>query len=135
MSAVAGQFVKMEPVATRKVVRLHVECPIERADEILRALGGYPDPANAKWVGIAPLNAKPENTLKGGKLAQSAGIICSERAFQQFSDTSDAEEAADWLRQRCGVESRAHLDHDEEAAAQFRDLKTEYENWLRGIAA
>lgn len=131
MTAVAGTFVKIEPVATRKVVRLHIECPIEKANEILLALGGYPDPANAQWVGIAPLNAEPENTLKGGKLAQSAGILCSEKAFQQFCHATNADEAAVWLRHRCGIKSRAHLDHDEQAARAFREMKLEYDVWLK----
>ena len=134
MSAVAGTFVKFDAVPTRKVVRITIEAPIEQADDVLRKLGGYPDPANAKWVGIAPLSAKPDNALKGGKLAQSAGIMCAERAFQQFCDASNADEAAEWLRARCGVTSRAHLDHDETAARAFRDTKLEYEAWLKQAA-
>jgi len=131
MGAVAGTFVKIEPVATRKVVRLHIECPIEQANEILTALGGYPDPANARWVGIAPLNAKPDNTLKGGKLAQSAGILCAERTFQEWCGETSAEEAARYVRERCNIESRAHLDHDETAARAFKDMRLEYEAWLK----
>lgn len=134
MPAIAGTFVKIEPVATRKVVRLHVECPIEQADQILRALGGYPDPANAKWVGIAPLAAKPENTLKGGLLAKKAGILCNEPAFQKWCDATDPDSAADYIRVRCNVESRAHLDHDADAARAFRDIELEYQNWLRATA-
>ena len=134
MTAVAGTFVKFDAVPTRKVVRITIEAPIEQADGILRNLGGYPDPSNAKWVGIAPLAAKPQNILKGGKLAQSAAILCDQRAFQQWCDTSNADEAADYLRERCGVETRAHLDHDEEAARIFRDMKLEYEAWLKVAA-
>lgn len=129
MSAVAGTFVKIEPVATRKVVRLHIECQIEQANEILTALGGYPDPANARWVGIAPLNSKPENTLKGGKLAQSAGILCADKVFQEWCGETSDEEAARYVRERCGVDSRAHLDHNDEAAKAFKDMKLEYEAW------
>lgn len=131
MSAVAGTFVKMESVATRKVVRLHIECPIEQADEILTALGGYPDPANARWVGIAPLNSKPDNTLKGGKIAQEAGMLCGERAFQEWCGETSPEDAGRYVRERCNVESRAHLDHDQEAARAFKDMKLEYQAWLR----
>ena len=131
MNAVAGTFVKIEPVATRKVVRLHIECPIEQANDILTALGGYPDPANARWVGIAPLHVKPDNTLRGGKLAQSAGILCNEGGFQQWCGEATPEEAAEYIRQRCGVESRAHLDHDDTAARAFKEMKLEYETWLK----
>lgn len=132
-SAIEGQFTKMETVATRKVVRLHIECPIEKADEILRVLGGFPDPSNAQWIGMAPLNVERESVLKGGKISQAAGIMCAERAFQQFCDASDAEEAAAWLRQRCGIKSRAHLDHNDEAAKQFREAQAEYQAWLKVV--
>lgn len=134
MNVVAGTFVKFDAVPTRKVVRIAIEAPIEQADEILRKLGGYPDPSNARWVGIAPLKAEPENTLKGGKLAQSAGILCSERAFQQWCDASNADEAAEYIRTRCGVKSRAFLDHDESASRHFRQMKLEYEAWLKVAA-
>ncbi len=134
MNAVAGTFVKFDAVPTRKVVRLHIECPIEQADKVLAALGGYPDPANAKWVGIAPLNSKPDNTLKGGSLAKSAGILCSQKAFWQFADATDEEGAADFIREKCGIESRAYLDHDSDAARAFRDLKLSYEVWLKEAA-
>lgn len=134
MMAVAGTFVKFDAVPTRKVVRITVEAPIEQADSILHSLGGFPDPANARWVGIAPLASKPSNTLKGGALAKSAGIMCEERAFQQFADAANAEEAAEWLRMKCGITSRAHLDHDENAARAFRDLKSSYEAWLKVAA-
>lgn len=128
-SAIAGTFVKIEPVATRKVVRLHIECPIEHADKILATLGGYPDPANAHWVGIAPLNSKPDNTLKGGKLAQEAGILSSQPIFQRFADATTPDEAADFIRLRCNIESRAHLDHDADAALAFREMKREFKAW------
>lgn len=140
MAAVAGTFVKFDAVPTRKVVRITIEAPIEQADDVLRKLGGYPDPANAKWVGIAPLAVEPSNGLKGGKLAQSAGILSSQRGFQVWVETAqlflndemDGEEnAAAFIRQRCGVDSRAHLDHDETAARYFRDMKAEYEAWLK----
>jgi len=139
MPAIAGTFVKIEPVATRKVVRLHIECPIEQADQILRALGGYPDPANAKWVGIAALKAEPENTLKGGKLAQSAGIICNEGAFLQYviridPDVRTKEHAVEWLKEQCNISSRAHLDHNDEAARIFLDIRSGYEAWLKVAA-
>lgn len=129
MSAVAGTFVKFDSVATRKVVRLHIECPIEQADEILTALGGYPDPANARWVGIAPLHSKPQNTLKGGDLAKSAGILSNDKVFQEWCGEPTEEEAAEYIRQRCNIESRAHLDHDKDAATAFRGMKLEFEAW------
>lgn len=134
--AVLGTFVKFDAVPTRKVVRITVEAPIEQADQILQSLGGFPDPSNAKWVGIAPLKGQPsENTLKGGALAKRAGILCNERGFQTFCNADTPDEAAEFLYQNCNVTSRAHLDHDDEAARLFRDIEIDYRNWLKGVAA
>lgn len=131
MTAVAGTFVKLDSVATRKVARITVEIPIEQVNQALATLGGYPDPANAQWVGVAPLNITGANTLKGGKLSQTAAIMCGEKAFWQFAEVDNQQDAAAWLRKGCGVESRAHLDHDNEAAARFREIRQSYEAWLK----
>ncbi|PWJ93602.1 hypothetical protein C8D77_101281 [Mesorhizobium loti] len=80
--------------------------------------------------------AKPER--KGGKLAQTAGIICAERGFWKFLaekydariETADA--AAEWLRAQCGVASRADLDHEPLKAETFRDVEKAYRFWLDG---
>ena len=135
MGAIAAQFVKFDAVPTRKVARITLEVAIEKANDVLKDLGGYPDAANAKWCGIALLKGEPtENTLKGGKLAQRAGILCSEGAFKAFCVEelchSDPVQA---IYERCGVTSRAHLDHDEDAGRKFHDLDTEYKVW-RGVA-
>lgn len=131
-NAVAGTFVKFDAVPTRKVVRITIEAPIEKADDILKELGGFPDPSKARWVGIAPLVGEPqENTLKGGKLAQSAGIMCGEKAFQQYTETIGFDKPEDAIYEWCGVTSRTHLDHDDEAARLFKDMKASYEAWLR----
>lgn len=58
---------------------------------------------------------------KGGALARLAGQLCQQQRFQRFADVSNAEEAADWIRHLCGVESRAELDHNPAAAKRFHD--------------
>lgn len=132
MKAVAGQFVKLDSVPTRKVVRVVLEMPIEAANDVLRELGGYPDAANAKWVGVALLTGEPsENTLKGGKLAQRAGIICDHGSFQRFARECGYDDAVKMIYARCDITSRAHLDHDPEAAKAFHELDLEYQAWMR----
>lgn len=76
--------------------------------------------------------------LKGGALAQRAGIICAEKGFWRFlaekygkkPETADA--AADWLRSHLQIESRAAIDHAPEPAAGFREVEKEYRFWLDG---
>lgn len=132
--AIRARYADWRPVKGRKVLQIVLELPLEQQGEVLNLLGA-PLPDRDLWVGVALLQDGKNENFKGGKLAQSSGIICNERAFWKFCDASNAEEAAEWLRQRCGVTSRIHLDHDEQAARAFRDLKLEYENWTRGIAA
>lgn len=132
MAAVAGQFVKLDSVPTRKVVRVVLEMPIEAANDVLRELGGYPDAANAKWVGVALLNGEPsENTLKGGRLAQRAGFLCSQGAFTAFAKEAGYDDPVKMIYARCDITSRAHLDHDREAAKAFHELDLEYQAWMR----
>jgi hypothetical protein len=70
--------------------------------------------------------------LKGGPLAQRAGILCNEGGFRVFIGATDKDHAATIIRERCGITSRAQLDHVEEAARKFRDLSRDYDAWLRG---
>ena len=73
-----------------------------------------------------------EPELKGGPLARRAAMMCQERGFWTFSETGSAEEAADWLREICGVTSRAMLDHDERAAGEFNRIDGRYRLWIAG---
>lgn len=142
MTAISAQFVKLQPVQTRKVVQVILEAPEEQADAILSALGGYPKSDNPQWVGVAPLEAeaaqKPAEDRKGGKLAQRAGILCGEPAFQKYitddqgyNGVDSDKKAAEWLRFVCCVDSRADLDHDAKGAAVFRDIERGYRDWMR----
>jgi exodeoxyribonuclease X len=76
---------------------------------------------------------------KGGAKAQRAAIICGVRSFWVFLDerhdvqVDSAEAAADWLREKCGVTSRADLDHEPSAGAAFSDLDHRYRLWLDGF--
>ena len=140
MTAISAQFVKLQPVQTRKVVQVILEAPEEQADAILDALGGYPKSDNPQWVGVAPLDAeaaqKPAEKPKGGNLAQRAGILCGEGAFHQFLKMQGGSvftdgDAASYLRRYCGVASRAELDHDQIAGHKFTELEAAYRRWMR----
>ena len=128
-NGIYGQFVKIDAVATRKVVRLHIECPIEYSDKILQVLGGYPDPSQAQWVALAPLEAEPTNTLVGGEYARQAGILCGDPDFQKFCASKYGETPKDAIYHMCNITSRAHLDHNEDAAKTFRFMRQEFDFW------
>jgi hypothetical protein len=79
--------------------------------------------------------AAPSDVPKGGELARLAGILCGDAEFQvwiearhptiaegaEFGDDA-SKVAAHIVRTLCGVESRAELDHDPEAARRFHEL-------------
>lgn len=56
---------------------------------------------------------------KGGELARLAGMFCQQPKFWQFAGVEGAEEAAEWIRVKCMVDSRSELDHSESAARIF----------------
>jgi hypothetical protein len=73
---------------------------------------------------------------KGGELARWAGIICADIRFVMWvkeshgEDLQNSTEAAIWLRDFCGVESRAELDHNKEAAQIFREeIMKPFDEW------
>lgn len=60
--------------------------------------------------------------MKGGRLARLAGQLCQRQDFQAFASARSAGEAAAFIRRVCRVESRAELDHDEQASDRFHEL-------------
>lgn len=140
----------LKTVKTRSVCQLILELPIEALTEVVGLLGA-PVPGNEVWVAVARLRypdaepaseavtATPEQELlpprKPASLAQLAGIICNEPAFWKYIDAANAEEAAEYVRSRCGVSSRAALDSNPDAAMIFRTLKADYQIWMAGLAA
>jgi hypothetical protein len=74
----------------------------------------------------------PEPEPKGGPLARRAAIACGERGFWTFLGVTCADEAKAFLCRRCGIETRKMLDHDERAAAAWREIDRKYGLWLEG---
>ena len=79
---------------------------------------------------------------KGGALAKLAGMWCSDPEFWAWLETDpdnachSAQGAAACLYAICGIESRAELDHNEQAAEKFhRSVRGPYQKHLiaRGI--
>ena len=134
-AAITGDYTDLRFVKGRKVCQVVIEIPIEAGEQFVKAFG-TPNPATGVPVAIARLdpNATPER--KGGKLAQKAGILCAEGGFRAFLNevhgyqTSSADDAAEAVRELCGVSSRAELDHNQEAARFFTEFEKRYRLWL-----
>ena len=114
-------------IKSRKVVQVVLEIPIEAANAAYHVLGGMPDPSKSVWCGVARLNANGDGTASpsggeavtpagGGlparperKLSQQAGTCCSDPRFQKWLGAVDRDEAANIVRQRCGVARRSEI--------------------------
>jgi hypothetical protein len=85
-----------------------------------------------------PVEQPPAVGRKHNPLTKSAGILCAELKFQRFvamMTNNDAaedgeEQAAEFVREWCGVTSRAQLDETAEAGRKFAHLMAEYRAWL-----
>lgn len=100
------------------------EQPVEPHGEVAAA-------ADAQLARLAgDTNAKAD--LKGGALAQLAGRWCQSKEFQEWAGADGADDAAEYIRMLCGIESRAELDHKPEAAAAFHKyIRQPYADWLQ----
>lgn len=123
----------IKTVKTRSCYQIVLEGPIEQMEAAMQLLGA-PNPKVERWVAVALLTEAAAEA-RGGKYAQQAGILCNEGAFIKWMGATDAEGAANLLRDHCGVVSRAHLDTNDTAARKFLDLKADYQLWLRSDAA
>ena len=106
---------------------------------------GTPAAIAALQVGYAQADApKPEpEKPKGGPLAKLSGMWATDPEFwgwltfeNPIESDWNSEKAAAYIRNVCGVDSRAELDHDEEAAACFhRNVRGPFSKYLiaRGI--
>lgn len=143
---IRATYSEWKMVKTRKVLVLSFEVPLEAQAAVMAALG-TPMPDAETWVAIARLRQggaepvsepeqpviehQPESPIRRSKsLAQIAGILCSSGSFQKFAGAKNEQEAADYIRGHCGVDSRAEIDGSENATRIFKEIKAEYDFWM-----
>src|SRR5690606_13932304 len=120
----------LKTVKTRGVCQIVLEMPIEGMADAF-ALLGAPIPGNEVWVAVARLMT-PEQLERGIEalappapdedkpprpLSQVSAILCNIVAFRRFLHEKHGldviptvDEAADWVREHCGVKSRREFD-------------------------
>lgn len=82
-----------------------------------------------------------QTSAKGGALAKLAGIWANEPAFLAWMRSMGlpaytSQDAADFIRARCCIESRAQLDHDAAAKARFdQHIRGPYAKYRRVTGA
>ena len=138
-AAIQGDYVDLRFVKGRKVCQVVIEIPIEAGESFVAAFG-TPNPANGVPVALARIQSgtvavEPERKQWDDlSLAQQAGILCGDKQFQNWGGFMNAEHAAEWLRDRCMILSRADLDKNPDAARTFREINSTYRASLRGAA-
>jgi len=132
-AAIRATYSEWKMVKTRKVLVLSFEVPLEHQAAVQAALG-TPMPDEEVWVGIAKLSLKSVETTQRAKLATVAGILCNEGGFNAWAAEHGYADGKEYIYDRCSVTSRADLDRDPEAGGRFRDMRAEYDVWLRDAA-
>lgn len=83
---------------------------------------------------VATPGARLRRPFKELSLPEQAGMRCQDLLFREFITTRDLgwkfEDAADFVRQYCGVKSRAELSTDRDAANRWRALESDYQSWV-----
>ncbi len=95
-------------------------------------------PGQRLMIGASPLGDFDEDVGDGERAVQTAGILCRSSAFWDFIyqrhravDRPDNEEdAAKWLREKLGIDSRSDLKHDEAARTQLRKYNESFQRWV-----
>lgn len=135
MSAIPCSSVSLKTMADG-TLRLSIDFEPMHAQDAFKlfAAPGTPAAIAALQAGYAQADApKPvvnesltTEKPKGGPLAKLAGMWSADPEFwawlavtQKTVTVWDAEKSAEYIRNVCGVESRAELDHDPEAEAAF----------------
>ena len=150
-AAIQATYSDLKIIKGRKVCQVVCEIPLEQAEGFIAAFG-MPNPAAETWVAIARLNkdAKrpPQASEKPAKrwadlpLSQQAAMRCGERSFQRYLEYErimrpllDGEkDAAEYVRNICGVSSRSDIGKTEESAREWKRLDADYQFWMRNAA-
>jgi len=128
-AAIDAVFVDYRRIKGRKVHQIIFEIPSEKWAQAYAVLG-EPTIDGSEWFAIAAMTGVPTDKPKGGKLAQRAGILCEEGAFKAFCvEAYNQPDPVKAIYAQCGVESRAHLDHDDDAARAFIEMASYYDAW------
>ena len=136
MSAISGTRRQIRELVDGSLeVRIHVD-PRFKAD-FHRLFPSIDMPC--ALAPLVPDFERIEDKQKGpGPLCRLAAIWCKDRDFLEWADWMAGgdifteEDAANWIRKTCEVESRRDLDNDQAAALRFQQFVREpFMDWLK----
>ena len=138
-AAIMASLVDVRNIATHRCVRLEIHVPVEQAALVMQAFG-WPTMADPVPVAIARLvpeaeakakePAKEKRDFSELRPSQRAALLSKTEAFWKFVGARNADEAASYIRERCGVASRATLDTNAHARALFEKYERDYTSWI-----
>jgi hypothetical protein len=153
-AVVGAAYADFKIIRSRKVCQVVLEIPLEQAQAFIHAFG-LPNPAQEAWVAIARLvkggipekpegpsaasagPIKPYRAFEDLPLPQQAAMRCQDLSFRDFirghfkkHNLQDAKDAAIFVREWCGVESRSHIRPDTPAGDKWGQLNNRYLLWL-----
>lgn len=133
-AAIKATWSSYKHLPTRNCLQLVLEVPLEQQADVFEKLG-YPVPGTEKWVGVALLNIsatdkpgqskeaapaeRPRRRFDELPRSQQAALMCNRPDFQTWAGMASTDSAAQFVRDRCRVDSRAKLDTDAAAAQRW----------------
>lgn len=140
MTAIAGTRRTMKELVDG-TIRVQIDIDPPYRDQFLQMFGKIDMP-----VALAPLASdferRPQEREqvpeKGGQLCKLAAIWCQDPQFWEWITSAPAwwevkteQQAAEFVRATCEVESRSELDHNPDAAKLFHEqIRIPYSKWL-----
>lgn len=137
---IQAQYVGLRTMANG-CVRLTFDAPLEHLPRIVGLFGKEGDPAAiARLVDDAreaeTPSEPPRRKWDGMTPAQQAGIRCNDPDFIDFCKTQSERlidtphDAAEFVRARCGVRSRADIGKTPQSGTAWIELLNGYQSWL-----
>ena len=135
-AAIRATYSDFKLVRTRKVAQLVFEVKIEEAEDVVNKLG-LPRSDSELWVGIALLNkaVSPEEprTQTFDPVVREAGMLAKDPRFRKWvaecvgdGQMCDEADAAEFIREFCGIESRRELATNPDARAKWVKLRGDF---------
>lgn len=149
-AAIKAVFADWRTVKGRKQLQLIFEVPLEQQGLVLKMLGApmpdrhipvaiaLLDPGKESSCGEEPSATKSRRQFLDLSMSQQAGIKANDLKFQLFMSTTDigkqCEDAAEAIRQWCGVTTRADIVPGTIAGDRWVQLLNMYNADMQGYA-
>ena len=134
MGALSFEAVKVRITQNKQGVYLVLNIhPDDIPEELLRSWVGQR--YYCALVGIqddeTPVPNKPfKKKTTGKKFVDRAGILARDKSFWKFCKVSKEEDASEFIRQFCNIQSRSELRTNEFAQILFEDINNRYNHWF-----